>query len=538
MSIATFYTSVITQPGQQAASGQTALGGDLPAEGLNFFDLLLANYAETLKNKKGDNNNGALQSDNPLLEKDPKIDLVRMLAENPEIREQIEKFSLSGETDLAQTLALNQRVFDEILKPLLGAEDAEKLGLDTSLTVSADTKNQGVGGILQSLMIENEDEEAPAAENRFAALLKKIQNLIEKSSPALIATGLTPEQIAELQSRLDDKIASIEQAAEDATNDKHEKRALYAEALLNLIQLVAPQTGAHAAAVQAPAQMQTPGPTGGEQTAASQQPAQSALAAALNTMVGGRNDEKTPDRNTSAIDPENSDAENFARRFADSQNAPPAQPQDKKSSDNMANIKADATVLQNAAPKEAAVLFVSSLDTGIDHRNSGLPAGTHTVTGLSNATSLVTNAPGAGQPHPAAQMVAASIRRNAADGQPKIFTIQMEPPELGRVEVRMNFGKEKTIKVELVIEKSETFAMLQRDSHLLERTLQAIGLETDGGMSFELAQDNNAFSQNGGHDSHGNNGSGDPAPDDESIQSTMTWFVDPQTGYTRYNIMA
>lgn len=166
------------------------------------------------------------------------------------------------------------------------------------------------------------------------------------------------------------------------------------------------------------------------------------------------------------------------------------------------------------------------------------------VTGPAALTGLINNAPNAALPHPSTQMIATTISRAAADGQSKNITVKMDPPELGRVEVRMEFTKEKTLKVHLAVEKQETYLMLQRDVHVLERTLQNSGIDTAGGMSLELAQDGNMFGQNGDSRDGGRNDSGGGTaganPDDGEIvtDSTMTLYVDPETGLTHYDIWA
>ena len=84
--------------------------------------------------------------------------------------------------------------------------------------------------------------------------------------------------------------------------------------------------------------------------------------------------------------------------------------------------------------------------------------------------------------------------------------------------------------------------MLQRDSHALQQALQDAGLDADGGsLSFELAQDNHDFGdgnrRGGGHDSGGTGASSD-AGEQDLIETTIAWRTDPETGLTRYNILA
>ncbi|PZO80554.1 MAG: flagellar hook-length control protein FliK, partial [Micavibrio aeruginosavorus] len=79
----------------------------------------------------------------------------------------------------------------------------------------------------------------------------------------------------------------------------------------------------------------------------------------------------------------------------------------------------------------------------------------------------------------------------------------------------------------------------------LERALASAGFDASAdGISFELAQDNSAFSrgddknadQSGGKSSRGMSIAG--IEGEEIIQSSVAWQVDPSTGHVRYNIFA
>lgn len=184
---------------------------------------------------------------------------------------------------------------------------------------------------------------------------------------------------------------------------------------------------------------------------------------------------------------------------------------------------------------------------GIDwsqNTNNNNPALPHTGS-TANLTSLISQAPQAGQAHPATQVIAATISKAATHGENKNFTLKLNPPELGRLEIQMEFGKDKTVKTNIIIEKPETHLMLQRDAHMLERALTDAGLDVDSGsLSFELAQDGSLFDQdNNNH--RGSNASGGGSSDTENgeegeilIETTMDWYVDAKTGMTHYSILA
>ncbi len=150
----------------------------------------------------------------------------------------------------------------------------------------------------------------------------------------------------------------------------------------------------------------------------------------------------------------------------------------------------------------------------------------------------------AGQPHPATQLVAATMTKAGKEGVADTMTLRLDPPELGSVNIRLEFGKDKSVKAHLTVDKPETYMMLQRDGLMLERALQSAGLDANGNsISFELAQggadynpDNNG--QGGGEKNLGGSASKDNGDDADLISSTMTWAVDSATGHVRYNILA
>jgi len=170
--------------------------------------------------------------------------------------------------------------------------------------------------------------------------------------------------------------------------------------------------------------------------------------------------------------------------------------------------------------------------------DSGLP-----VSPTMLAAHISTSIAQAGQAHAATQMVASQMTKSAQTGASSEMTIQLDPPELGRVEIKLEFGSDKQVKAHLVVEKPETFLLLQRDAGALERALQNAGMDTDNSaLSFELAAQDFAF---GGDGERGGNGSdargkdGENAGEDEDIiNTTMTWDVDPDTGHVHYMILA
>ncbi|HKO19329.1 MAG TPA: flagellar hook-length control protein FliK, partial [Acidobacteriaceae bacterium] len=69
----------------------------------------------------------------------------------------------------------------------------------------------------------------------------------------------------------------------------------------------------------------------------------------------------------------------------------------------------------------------------------------------------------------------------------KHFDIRLDPPELGRIEVRLKVDREGQISSHLIADRPDTLALLRRDGTGLERALQDAGFKTAGdGLQFSL----------------------------------------------------
>jgi chemotaxis protein MotD len=110
--------------------------------------------------------------------------------------------------------------------------------------------------------------------------------------------------------------------------------------------------------------------------------------------------------------------------------------------------------------------------------------------------------------------LAVEIVSRAQEGG-KRFDIRLDPPELGRVDVRLNVDDNGKVTSHLVVERSETLDLLRRDQPQLERALQQAGLNTDGGLQFSLRDQNSAQRDQTPRD-NGANTSQLIVPDDEA----------------------
>jgi flagellar hook-length control protein FliK len=77
------------------------------------------------------------------------------------------------------------------------------------------------------------------------------------------------------------------------------------------------------------------------------------------------------------------------------------------------------------------------------------------------------------------------------------FEIRLDPPELGRIEVRLHIDRDGNVTSRLIVDRPDTLDLLKRDSGGLERALQDAGLKTsDNGLQFSLRDQSMSHRQN------------------------------------------
>ena len=84
--------------------------------------------------------------------------------------------------------------------------------------------------------------------------------------------------------------------------------------------------------------------------------------------------------------------------------------------------------------------------------------------------------------------LALRIAARSADGDSR-FTIRLDPPELGHIEVNLNVSSQGHAQAAVVVDKPNTLDLLQRDAPTLERALKDAGLNLSGDLSFSLKSD-------------------------------------------------
>ena len=118
----------------------------------------------------------------------------------------------------------------------------------------------------------------------------------------------------------------------------------------------------------------------------------------------------------------------------------------------------------------------SSADAGLEPLNgpgsTGLTGSKSVAEGYASSTNRLAYIPPSDQ-------VAVQIQR-AISAQAQRFSIRLEPAELGRIDVRLDFSRDGKLQAAITVERPETFDLLQRDIQSLERSLKESGLDGKG----------------------------------------------------------
>ncbi len=122
--------------------------------------------------------------------------------------------------------------------------------------------------------------------------------------------------------------------------------------------------------------------------------------------------------------------------------------------------------------------------------------------------------------------LAVHIAAQAQNGV-KRFEIRLDPPELGRIDVRLDVGRDGQVTTHLVVERSETLDMLQRDARTLEKALNDAGLKTsDDSLTFSLKDDGLGEDQAGNEDAEAG---ADPLGTEDAHEDEQPDIAPPQS---------
>ncbi|MGO1117872.1 flagellar hook-length control protein FliK [Rhodovibrionaceae bacterium A322] len=129
---------------------------------------------------------------------------------------------------------------------------------------------------------------------------------------------------------------------------------------------------------------------------------------------------------------------------------------------------------------------------------------------------------------PPADQVAVQITKAVNGGKDKI-SLQLNPAELGRVDVKLDVGTDGSVKAVISVDRPETMDLMQRDSRMLEKALQEAGLKTDSGsLSFNLkGEGQNGQGQETAGNSRGSSAAGDEGTDDQDLAGQPDTSDDP-----------
>ena len=107
--------------------------------------------------------------------------------------------------------------------------------------------------------------------------------------------------------------------------------------------------------------------------------------------------------------------------------------------------------------------------------------------GGNTATIRVGTLPGQTQPTQLpANTIALQMARNLQKGTNR-FDIRLDPPELGRIDVRMEVRKDGHVVAHMTVDRPETLDLLQRDARALQQALNNAGLQADNdSLNFSL----------------------------------------------------
>ena len=184
-----------------------------------------------------------------------------------------------------------------------------------------------------------------------------------------------------------------------------------------------------------------------------------------------------------------------------------------------------------SAAKQQAANFAAELAPALRAQPTSieLPQGSTLTsqTGIGSATFKATPslAKGAAPTLPV-RAIALHIASKAAGGV-NTFQIRLDPPELGRIDVKLEIAGDGKVSAQLTVDRPETLEALVRDQRGLERTLQNAGLNTkDAGLSFNLRQDAEAqgdSANNNGSGEGGSSGQGEDANGDAAEAADTNW---------------
>jgi flagellar hook-length control protein FliK len=167
------------------------------------------------------------------------------------------------------------------------------------------------------------------------------------------------------------------------------------------------------------------------------------------------------------------------------------------------------------APAQSGGDAASAVKVGTDAvQNLGVnaPATTTTTSVSTTATAAVPAQAQAQAPTVAVPLSGLAVEINAqAHAGRNHFEIRLDPPDLGRINVKLDVDGDGNVRTHLVVDRADTLDLLKRDASSLERALQQAGLKTsEHALDFSLRQ--HSFAE---HDTPAQTGTHMIVPDDD-----------------------
>jgi len=534
-----FYTQQTRSTANSAASRQPATG--LTNAGVNFFDLIFARLM--------DNTQQQTLIKTPVTGTDPKgkgepaiensgQDLMALIAST---------IKLDGETEIDLS-DLDLSGIDLQLPANVNADPSPETGA-TQLTLNAAGAKK-LQAALQSLLQGIPADQRPIVLNipggQLKAAMAKLKidaGDINPDSQSLIATGLSPEDLTKLMQMIgqnntgtDESLQAVLVGIVKIVPDGEKTQSIFLPRALVFTKAEDGKTTTEPAPMEEIAAILNPLSVGGV-PAPTAAPGLPALGTEIDAdgVKGGKDD--------GGFDDVLKLLEQIQAKTADKRGGTPA-PGLENAMEKIATKAgpSNSTLGSSFAGTLGTLMNSSTLGDlfpdGMDW-SQGAISNTQ-ITSTAQLASLVTHGRDATQPHAATQIVAATLSRTAQSGEAKNMTLRLDPPELGRIEIQMHFTKDKSVKTHMIFEKPETMLLMQRDAQTLERAMQQAGMDAGGNeLSFELAGQDHAFDDRGGHDgSHSKDTRADDGTEIATIETTMSWTVDANTGMQHYSILA
>ncbi len=395
--------------------------------------------------------------------------------------------------------------------------------------IKPETKPEKIENIISILAMIPTDKagdkkEAESEGNSLIPMIEEVENISSTSDAPAITANLTPEQITELQEYI--------QKSKDEGLNQEDVKAL--ESLVAQFVVLTPPT--NNAQINAQAKVERKNT---EQAILQLIPEKLETAAPKELVAKDKAETKYDSRydiRDNIRDNIRDDIRDDIKdvKAKDIKHDEAAKPEFKATLKDVAKNSSGQNFLQASGLAQNSSL-------AIDAATAQNAVTTNSLTQLqSSLTNITTQAQNAGANHPATQMVSVTIQKALKAGQDTNIKLRLDPPELGRVEVKMSIDKDNVTKIVLTAEKPETYMLLKQDTDILQRALSNAGLDADGNLSFELADDNHDFGNDGGRGNDKNaagDGSDNNDLDEDLTQTVMDWQIDPQTGRMHYNVL-